>query len=118
MQLIDRTVTSRVRERDDTRRLVEVIAKEMWALYGVSGALRWAEVESHLKRIAKQARDDARESRGPFVPMLAGVRSSMQRADRLELYERAIRGRAGGSPPPGMGRDGARPERAHRTNRG
>lgn len=41
---------------DETRRLVDAIAREMWVLYGWKGTLNWNGVERHLQELAARTR--------------------------------------------------------------
>jgi hypothetical protein len=60
MKVIIRPVLEPSREIDLTRRLVEVIAEELWKLYGGNEGVNWLEAEQHLEHIVGSVRAEAR----------------------------------------------------------
>jgi len=76
------------RTRDNMRRLVEAIARELWTLYGsIGGRVDWQGVERHLGGIAEQARNGARDSRAVLVIETAAVADAPGGASARDAIE-------------------------------
>ncbi|MGH7132711.1 MAG: hypothetical protein ACREJO_12270 [Phycisphaerales bacterium] len=76
MQLSERLAQDRAREIDETHRLVEAIAQELWGRYGGGQDLDWAAVDRQLGRIVDLARSDAHALDAPVTPMLVASHSA------------------------------------------
>jgi len=95
MQLAKATAPEQTPAADETRRLVDAMAQELWSLYGRSGSLNWAGIDRHLCRVVAQARRDARDPRAILVPANATSRSAARPARYLDCARGAIDGRTG-----------------------
>ncbi len=67
MLLLNQAGPTPKRNPDDTRRLVDAIAREMCSLHGAGGTLNWNAVERHLSHTVRQARTDLRALRAALV---------------------------------------------------
>lgn len=81
MRIIVRPIVDPQSEIDVTRRLVSVIAEELWRIYGGNEQLNWIEAERHLERMVDEARAEPAVSTAVAGP--APARPAMNGRDRL-----------------------------------
>jgi hypothetical protein len=66
---------ARPRDGQETRWLVDAIARDLWRLYGGAEGLNWDAANRHLASLAREARLEARRAREALRASIAGVPS-------------------------------------------